>query len=47
MRERVWEASNSQFEDVTIDTGSTVHTLFDQQMGARKGYKEQPTRLRI
>jgi hypothetical protein len=38
MRERVWEASNARLEEVTIDTDTTVHTLFGQQMGARKGY---------
>jgi hypothetical protein len=38
MRERVWEASNAQLDEVTIDTDTTVHTLFGQQMGARKGY---------
>jgi hypothetical protein len=38
MRERVWEAPNAQLEEVTIDTGTTMHTLFGQQMGARKRY---------
>jgi len=38
MRERVWEAANVRLEVVTIDTDTTVHTLYGQQMGARKGY---------
>src|ERR1700692_4341937 len=38
MRERVWEAANVQLEVVTIDTDTTVHTLYGQQMGARKSY---------
>ncbi len=38
MRERVWEAANVKLEVVTLDTDTTVHTLFGQQMGGRKGY---------
>lgn len=38
MRERVWTAANGQLAAVTLDTGTTVHTLFGNQMGARKGY---------
>ena len=38
MRERVWEAANVRLEVVTIDTDTTVHTLYGQQMGGRKGY---------
>src|SRR5882672_10818567 len=38
MRERVWEAANVKLEIVTIDTDTTVHTLYGQQMGGRKGY---------
>jgi len=38
MRERVWQAANVQLEVVTIDTDTTVHTLYGQQMGGRKGY---------
>ena len=33
MRERVWEAANVKLEVVTIDTDTTVHTLYGQQMG--------------
>src|SRR6267378_6044822 len=38
MRERVWEAAHVQLTAVTLDTDTTVHTLFGHQMGARKGY---------
>jgi len=38
MRQRVWEAAHVRLKSVTLDTDTTVHTLFGQQMGARKGY---------
>src|SRR5215469_15628474 len=38
MRERVWQAANVQLAAVTLDTDTTVHTLFGHQMGGRKGY---------
>lgn len=38
MRRRVWEAANVQLAAVTLDTDTTVHTLFGNQMGARKSY---------
>jgi Transposase DDE domain group 1 len=38
MRERVWEAAHVQLAAVTLDTDTTVHTLFGNQMGGRKGY---------
>src|SRR5947209_1361017 len=38
MRERVWEAANVTLEVVTIDTDTTVHTLYCRQMVGRKGY---------
>lgn len=38
MRERVWEAAHVQLTEVTLDTDTTVHTLFGNQMGARKSY---------
>ena len=38
MRERVWEAANVKLEVVTLDTDTTVHTIYGQQMGGRKGY---------
>src|SRR5450631_4753982 len=31
MRERVWEAANVKLAVVTIDTDTTVHTLYGQQ----------------
>ena len=36
--ERVWAAANVQLNSVTVDTDTTVHTLFGNQMGGRKGY---------
>jgi len=38
IRQRVWEAANVQLSSVTLDTDTTVHTLYGRQMGARKGY---------
>lgn len=38
MRERVWAAANVKLEVVTIDTDTTVHTLYGAQMGGRKSY---------
>ncbi len=38
MREAVWAAGNIQLKSVTIDTDTTVHTLYGKQMGARKSY---------
>ena len=38
LRERVWEAANVQLPDITVDTDTTVHTLYGNQMGGRKGY---------
>ena len=38
MRQRVWEAANVKLDVVTIDTDTTVHTLYGTQMGARKSY---------
>src|SRR3989454_8915025 len=38
MRERVWAAANVKLEAVTLDTDTTVHTLFGHQMGGRKSY---------
>jgi hypothetical protein len=38
LRERVWAAANVKLEVVTIDTDTTVHTLYGQQMGGRKSY---------
>jgi hypothetical protein len=38
MRERVWAAANIRLQTVTLDTDTTVHTLYGKQMGGRKGY---------
>jgi hypothetical protein len=38
MRQRVWAAANVELAFVTIDTDTTVHTLYGKQMGGRKGY---------
>jgi hypothetical protein len=38
LRARVWEAANVKLEVVTLDTDTTVHTLYGQQMGGRKSY---------
>jgi hypothetical protein len=38
VRERVWEAASVQLNSITVDTDTTVHTLFGNQMGGRKGY---------
>ena len=37
-RQRVWEAANVKLETVTLDTDTTVHTVYGKAMGARKGY---------
>src|SRR6202453_4785571 len=39
LRERVWAAANVKLEIVTLDTDTTVHTLYGQQMG---GTQELP-----
>jgi hypothetical protein len=44
MRERVWEAANVRLEVVTIDTDTTVHTLYGLQMGGRKSYNPKNKR---
>jgi hypothetical protein len=36
MRRRVWEAGHVKLESVTLDTDTTVHTVYGKQMGARK-----------
>src|SRR5437867_3578165 len=38
MRRRVWEAANVKLAAVTIDTDTTVHTIYGSQMGGRKSY---------
>jgi hypothetical protein len=38
MRQRVWEAARVELNVVTLDTDTTVHTLFGHQMGGRRSY---------
>ena len=38
LRERVWAAANVRLKTITVDTDTTVHTLYGNQMGARKSY---------
>jgi hypothetical protein len=38
MRQRVWEAAHVKLSEVTLDTDTTVQTVYGRQMGARKGY---------
>ena len=38
MRQRVWEAAHVKLGEVTLDTDTTVQTVYGQHMGARKGY---------
>ena len=38
MREAIWAAGNIGLTAVTIDTDTTVHTLYGKQMGARESY---------
>jgi nicotinamide riboside kinase len=38
MRERVWAAANVRLRVATLDTDTTVHTLYGKQMGGRKSY---------
>jgi hypothetical protein len=38
LRRRVWEAAHVDLKTITLDTDTTVHTLFGHQMGGRKSY---------
>ena len=38
LRERVWQAAKVRLSSITLDTDTTVHTLYGKQMGARKCY---------
>lgn len=38
LRQRVWAVAHVQLDTVTLDTDTTVHTLYGQQMGGRKSY---------
>jgi DDE family transposase len=38
LRQRVWQAAHVDLKVITLDTDTTVNTLFGHQMGGRKGY---------
>ena len=38
MRQRVWQAAHVNLKTITLDTDTTVHTLFGHQMGGRRSY---------
>jgi hypothetical protein len=38
MRKRVWAAAHVRFRQITLDTDTTVHTIYGQQMGGRISY---------
>ena len=38
LRQRVWGAAHVELKTITLDTDTTVHTLFGHQMGGRKSY---------
>lgn len=38
LRQRVWSAANVGLSEVTLDTDTTVHTLYGSQMGGRVSY---------
>ena len=38
LRARVWAASHVRLQAVTLDTDTTVHTVYGDKMGARKSY---------
>ena len=38
LRQRVWEATHVELKNITLDTDTTVHTLFGNQMGGRRSY---------
>jgi Transposase DDE domain group 1 len=44
LRQRVWEAAHVTLREVTLDTDTTVHTRFGQQMGTRKAYNNPKNR---
>jgi hypothetical protein len=41
MRQRVWEAAHVRLQEVTLDTDTTIQTVYGRQMGARKSYNPQ------
>ena len=38
LRQRVWAASHVRLATVTVDTDTTIHTIYGDKMGARKSY---------
>lgn len=38
LRQRVWQAAHVHLKSITLDTDTTVNTLFGHQMGGRKSY---------
>jgi hypothetical protein len=38
MRERVWEAANVSLSSITLDSDTTVRTLYGRRVGGRKSY---------
>lgn len=46
MQRRVWEAAHVQLKVVTLDTDTTVHTLYGNQMGAAEGATIRKTKGR-
>jgi len=38
-RQRVWQAASVKLEAVTLDTDTTVHPLYRDQMGGCKSYR--------
>lgn len=38
LRQRVWQTAHVDLKTITLDTDTTVNTLFGHQMGGRKGY---------
>lgn len=41
LRERVWVAANVRLKEVTLDTDTTVPTLYGEQMGGRVSYNRK------
>jgi hypothetical protein len=41
LRQRVWITANVRLKEVTLDTDTTVYTLYGSQMGGRLGYNRK------
>jgi len=46
MRQRVWRAADVTLRRLTLDTDTTVHTVFGRQMGARVSYNPKKKHAR-